>query len=98
MSRLKTTTIALYYSLAAVLIGLITFTLNWNLYDLIGGPLPGYKILLFPGNLSLIYVWHPIFTEEVALLPKLGMILLGQFILVYVAVVSIVGIVRKINS
>lgn len=44
--------------------------------------MPGYEILLFLGNLTLVYVWHPLFTEEVDLYPKLALILLGQFLIV----------------
>lgn len=44
--------------------------------------MPGYQILLFPGNLTLEYLWHPLFTEEINLLPKLAMVLVGQFVLV----------------
>ena len=86
------------YALAATLIGLITFNLNWTLYDYFEGPLPGYDVLLFPGNLSLVYFWHPLFTEEVALLPKLGMILIGQFVLVYAVVFMIQQVRVRVNK
>lgn len=58
------------------------FTLSWNFYEFWDGPMPGYEILLFLGNLTLVYVWHPLFTEEVDLYPKLALILLGQFLIV----------------
>jgi len=85
--------IPLYSGAVAALVGLITFTLRWNLWD---GPMPGYQILLFPGKLSLTYIWHPLFTEEIDLLPKLGLQLLGQFFFVSVMVWILVSISRKI--
>ncbi|WP_395345310.1 hypothetical protein PN836_010185 [Ningiella sp. W23] len=94
----KPTQIALYAALAAVLIGLITFSLSWNFFDYWGGPIFGYSVLLFPGNLSLVYFWHPIFTEEVDLLPKLAMLLTGQFVLVYLFTFLVVKTVRQAKS
>ncbi|MGX5913227.1 hypothetical protein ACR0ST_00645 [Aliidiomarina sp. Khilg15.8] len=67
---------------AAVVIGVIAFALSWNLWDIWGGPMPGVQVLLFPGNLTLVYVWHPLFTEEVTFWPKLAMLLVGQFVVV----------------
>ena len=66
----------------ATFVGLITFLLNWYFYDWWDGPMPGYKFLLYPGNLSLICVWHPLFTEEMDVIPKLALMLLGQFVIV----------------
>lgn len=68
--------------LIATLIGLVTFVLSWNFYEVWNGPIPGYQVLLFPGNMSLVLIWHPLFTEEIALYPKLALILLGQFVFV----------------
>jgi hypothetical protein len=82
MKQLETTTIAVYAGIIAVVIGLIAFILNWTLYEVWDGPIPGYQVLLFPGNVTLVYVWHPLFTEEIDLFPKLGLILFGQFIIV----------------
>lgn len=101
MNQPKIMAIAVYSGIAAVVIGLITFTINWNLWELWElweGPVPGYQILLYPGNQTLIYVWHPLFTEEINLLPKLGLLLLGQFIVVTCIVALIVGIVRKVQA
>ena len=61
--------------------GALMFFVNWQLSDGYGGTLPSYQWLLLPGNLSLVYFWHPIFTEEVNFWPKLFMLLLGQFII-----------------
>lgn len=70
----------MFIGAVAVLIGLIAFTLSWNMWEFWQGPLPGYQFFLFPGNLTLIYVWHPLFTEEVNFWPKLFMLIFGQFI------------------
>lgn len=56
--------------------------------------MPGYQILLFPGNLTLEYFWHPIFTEEVTFWPKLLMLMTGQFVVSFVAVYFISKIIR----
>jgi len=79
---LATLKISLFAGLVASFIGLIALVLSWNLFDYFGGPLPGYQFLLFPGNLSLVHVWHPLFTEEIDLVPKMGLVLVGQFTIV----------------
>jgi len=86
----KSANVAIYSGLVAAIIGLIAFTLSWNLWAFFDGPLPGYQLFLLPGNLSLIYFWHPIFTEEVNFWPKLLMLLFGQFVVVtsFVALIS----------
>ena len=66
----------------ATLIGLLAFILSWHFYDFWGGPVPGYEVFLFAGNLGLVYIWHPLLTEEINLYPKLGLILVSQFMLV----------------
>lgn len=92
---MKTTTIAVYAGLISVIIGLVAFALSWNLYDFRGGPMPGIQVLLFPGNLTLIYVWHSLFTEEVNFWPKLGLQMFGQFFVVTFTVMLFVSLVRK---
>lgn len=82
MNLSKSVKVSIYSGFIAVIIGVIAFSLTWNLWDLFDGPLPGYRIFLFPGNLTLTYFWHPIFTEEVNFWPKLIMLLFGQFIVV----------------
>jgi len=57
--------------------------------------MPGVQVLLFPGNLTLIYVWHPLFTEEINFWPKLGLHMFGQFFVVTFAVMLCVNLVRK---
>lgn len=76
------------------LVGLIAFIINWNLWEFFDGPMPGYQILLFPGNLTLEYFWYPIFTEEVTFWPKLLMLITGQFVVSFVAVYLISKIIR----
>jgi hypothetical protein len=94
MNLYKSHTVAIYSGVIATIIGLITFTLSWNVWGFFSGPLPGYQILLFPGNLSLIYFWHPVFTEEINFWPKLFMLLCGQF----VVVTCIVAILVKLKN
>lgn len=82
MNHLKTSTIALLAGVAAVVIGLLAFALSWNFWQLWDGPMPGSWLLLLPGNLTLIYLWHPLFTEEINFWPKLLLQMSGQFLLV----------------
>ena len=82
MNFYNSQTVAIYSGVIATIIGLISFALSWNFWEFFSGPLPGYKILLLPGNLSLIYFWHPVFTEEINFWPKLFMLLCGQFVVV----------------
>ncbi len=82
MIKVKHFQIAFYVGLFATIIGLIAFSVSWHSWQYFDGPLPEYDILLFPGNLTLIYFWHPIFTEEVDFWPKLAMLLFGQYLVV----------------
>jgi len=88
--------VAIYAGLISMIIGLIAFSISWNFWEFFNGPLPGYRILLFPGNLTLTYFWHPIFTEEVNFWPKLFMLLLGQFIVVTSCVAAIIRLKKFI--
>ena len=96
MTQYKTKNIALLSGVIAVMIGLLTFTVSWLLWDLSTGPMPGYELLLFPGNLTLVYIWHPLFTEEINLIPKLILMLMGQFTVVFCSVGVLIWVVRKI--
>jgi hypothetical protein len=98
MNTLKPRVLSVYFGLVAVIISAISFSLSWNLWDFFDGPLPGYQVVLFPGNLTLIYFWHPIFTEEVNLWPKLAMLLFGQFTIVSSFVYIIITLVNKAMS
>ncbi|WP_206674664.1 hypothetical protein, partial [Rheinheimera pleomorphica] len=82
MKHLKPLNIALKFGVGAVVVGLLAFALSWNLWDFWGGPMPGIELLLFPGNITLVYIWHPLFTEEVYFWPKLFLLMLGQFLVV----------------
>lgn len=86
---------AIHFGLVASLIGLLVFTISWNTWEVWNGPLPGYQLLLFPGNFTLIYFWYPIFTEEVDFWPKLVMLLSGQFLVSTMAFVVVSKIIKK---
>jgi len=73
---------SIWVGIAAAIIGLIAFLLHWIFWEVRGGPLVGYNLLLGPGNLTLTYIWHPLFTEELPLVPKVALMLFGQFVLV----------------
>lgn len=98
MNKYHTTTIAVYAGIAAAVIGLVAFTLSWNLWDFWGGPMPGLQLLLFPGNLTLVYIWHPLFTEEVNFWPKLFLLLAGQFVVVFCIVGLFTYLVKKLRT
>ncbi|WP_020413319.1 hypothetical protein [Microbulbifer variabilis] len=70
MNKFSTMVVASISGLVGLLVGLVAFFINWNVY---GGGMPAYKALLLPGNISLIYIWHPIFTEEIDFWPKLAL-------------------------
>lgn len=92
------TAIALCAAVVATVIGLIAFTLSWNLWDFWGGPMPGLQLLLLPGNLTLIYIWHPLLTEEINFWPKLALLLFGQFVVVFCFVGLVVSLVKKLRT
>lgn len=96
MTQLKAIIVGLYAGGVAVIVGLIVFTLSWNLWDVLGGPMPGYQFFLYPGNLTLVHVWHPLFTEELAYWRKLGLLMLGQFTVVAAVVGVLTALVRKV--
>ena len=81
MHRLKTLHIALIAGVIAAAIGLVAFALNWHFPNFWSGAMPGVTALLFPGHLTLVYLWHPLFTEEINFWPKLLLLMLGQFLL-----------------
>lgn len=95
MSQLKISTIAMLSGALSVMIGLVAFTLSWNFWDFWGGPMPGIQVLLYPGNLSLVYVWHPLFTEEINFWPKLALQMVGQFSVVASAAAVVTGLARR---
>ncbi|WP_105201577.1 hypothetical protein [Pseudoalteromonas sp. T1lg10] len=97
MTQVNTLTLAISAGIVALVVGAIAFTLSWNLWDYWGGPMPGIQVLLFPGNLTLIHVWHPLFTEEVSFWPKLALLFIGQFVVVTLVAALFIGPVRKFN-
>lgn len=88
--------VGIYAGLIAALLGLLMFTASWLLWDAINGPLPGYDVILAPGNLTLIYIWHPLFTEEINFWPKLLLLMLGQFVVAALTAASLNFSIRKI--
>jgi len=94
----KSLKIAIYSGVIALIIGLITFTLSWNLWFLFTRPFSGYQFFLFPGNLTLIYFWHPLFTEEINFWPKLLMLLFGQFVVVTIFVIAVINIKKRLTD
>lgn len=98
MSQLKTSTIAILFGVASVAIGLIAFALRWNLWGLWGGPMPGTQAVLFPGNLTLVLIWHPLFTEEVDFWSKLALLMFGQFSVVASVAAVVTSAVRRWRS
>jgi len=98
MIKYKTVTIACFAGIISVVIGAITFSISWLFWDLSKGPMPGYEMLLLPGNLTLVHIWHPLFTEEVNLIPKLILILAGQFVVVFCVAGVFTWSVRQLFS
>ncbi len=88
----------MFSGVAAAVIGLVAFTLSWNLWDVWGGPLPGFQLLLFPGNLTLVYIWHPLLTEEINFWPKLALLLFGQFLVVFFVVGLLTLVAKKLRT
>lgn len=70
MHQLQKSTLVLFAGIAAVVIGLVAFALSWRLWQFWGGPMHGRRLLLLPGDLTLIYLWHPLFSEEINFWPK----------------------------
>ncbi len=44
--------------------------------------MPGYGWMVFPGRMMLLYVWQPLFSEEIDLAPKVALMLIGQGLVV----------------
>lgn len=97
MSVIRAIPLSVKIGLVATAVGLVTFTLSWNFFELWQGPVPGYHVLLFPGNLSLTYIWHPLFTEEIDLIPKLVLMLIGQFAIVTFVVAVVQFVILKVK-
>jgi hypothetical protein len=98
MKLSKSNTIAIFIGSIATVIGAIAFFLGWYFWDFWGGPVPGYRYFLFPGNITLVYFWHPLFTEEVNFWPKLAMLLFGQFFVVTSFSASCIYMINKLKT
>ena len=48
-------------------------------------------------NLTLVYRWHPLFSEELDFWPKLMLQMLGQFAIVTAITATILGIIRQLK-
>ncbi|MFY8273879.1 hypothetical protein AAEU32_07110 [Pseudoalteromonas sp. SSDWG2] len=96
MNKLNTLCVAVFVGLLAVIVGLCAFTLSWNLWAHWGGPMPGVHVILWPANMSLVYVWHPLFTEEINFWPKLMLMMLGQFIFVSGVAAALLSLVKRV--
>jgi hypothetical protein len=79
MGRFLRQSVALKLGVLSVLVGLLAFMLSWHIWD---GQMPGYQWFLYPGNLTLKIIWHPLLTEEINFWSKLTLLLLGQFVVV----------------
>lgn len=77
-------------------LGLITFVLSWQFWDVWGQPVPGYHWILAPANWSLMWVWHPLLSEEIALVPKLTLMILSQFALLTLCAYLIVWLIGRV--
>ena len=94
----NTVSIAIISGAMSVVIGFVAFALSWNFWQLWGGPLPGLQLVLFPGNLTLVYLWHPLFTEEINFWPKLALLMAGQFAVVASVAAVICHVVRMLRQ
>lgn len=48
-------------------------------------------------NLTLVYLWHPLFSEELGFWPKLMLQMLGQFTFVTLTVALCISVLRRLN-
>lgn len=48
-------------------------------------------------NLTLVYLWHPLFSEELGFWPKLMLQMLGQFAIVTAITATILGVIRQLK-
>jgi hypothetical protein len=70
-------------------IGLLAFILNWFLFN---HSLPAYSLLLAPGNLVL-----SLFSEEINFIPKLILLVFGQFIVTTAVVWAGYATIKKLR-
>ena len=75
MSDLKFSSL---WATAIVVLTVLVFAINYNGYPVI---FPIYKILAWPGIVTL-----RLFSEEINFMPKLSILLLGQFLAYFLAI------------
>ena len=75
MSDLK---YSLLWAIAIVVLTVLVFAINYNGYP---GIFPIYKILAWPGIVTL-----RLFSEEINFIPKLSILLLGQFLAYFLVI------------
>lgn len=81
MSDLKYSSL---WAIAIVVLTVLVFAINYNGYP---GIFPVYKVLAWPGIVTL-----RLFSEEINFMPKLSILLFGQFLAYFFAIF----LVRKI--
>lgn len=84
MSDLKYSSL---WGIALVVLTVLVFAINYNGYP---GFLPVYKILAWPGIVTL-----RLFSEEINFMPKLSILLLAQFFSYFLAIFLVRKIVHK---
>lgn len=84
MSDLK---YSLLWAIAIVVITVLVFAINYNGYP---GIFPIYKVLAWPGIVAL-----RLFSEEINFMPKLSILLLGQFLAYFLAIFLVRKIVHR---
>jgi hypothetical protein len=84
MSDLK---YSLLWAIAIVVITVLVFAINYNGYP---GIFPIYKVLAWPGIVTL-----RLFSEEINFMPKLSILLLGQFLAYFLAIFLVRKIVHR---
>lgn len=84
MSDLKYSSL---WAIAIVVLTVLVFAINYNEYP---GIFPIYKILAWPGIVTL-----RLFSEEINFMPKLSILLLGQFLAYFFAIFLVRKIVHR---
>ncbi|MFT6432260.1 MAG: hypothetical protein ACJAVI_000295 [Candidatus Azotimanducaceae bacterium] len=74
------------WAIVGLVIGFSAFAMSYWFSD---GPIPGYKFLAGPGVLTL-----RMFSEEISFWPKLSLMMFGQYLVYFVAILIIRRVVR----
>jgi len=86
MSDLKYSSL---WAIAILVVTILMFALNYNGYP---GVFPVYKILAWPGIVTLRLV-----SEEMVFLPKFLILLSGQFLAYFLVVFAFIKLVRRLR-